>query len=144
MEGRAVSSAYSEDIRKRVIACVESGWSRREAADELEISASAAIKWVQRYHETGSYAAKPRGGSTSPLEAHAAALLELIAEQPDLTLDEVVAAMRARKIRGSRTSVWRFFKRHGITFKKKPARRGAEPRRRGASAAALEARAAHA
>ena len=33
-------------------------------------------------------------------------------EQPDLTLDEVVLAMRKHKIPGGRTAVWRFFKRH--------------------------------
>ena len=31
----------------------------------------------------------------------------------------MVCAMRKNKIAGSRTSVWRFFKRHDITFKKK-------------------------
>jgi hypothetical protein len=36
-----------------------------------------------------------------------------------LTLDEIVAAMRKRRIRGSRTAVWRFFARHDVTFKKK-------------------------
>jgi transposase len=70
------------------------------------------------FEETGRCAAQPRGGSTSPLEAHADFLLGLIAEQPDLTLDEVVSAMRKRRIRGSRTAVWRFFERHRITFKK--------------------------
>jgi hypothetical protein len=42
------------------------------------------------------------------------------AEQPDLTLDEIVAAMRKRRIPGSR-AVWRFFARHDLTFKKKRA-----------------------
>jgi len=49
---------------------------------------------VKCYRETGRCAAKPRGGSTSPLEEHAEFLLELIDGQPDLTLDEVVRAMR--------------------------------------------------
>ena len=59
-------------------------------------------------------------------------LLALIEEQPDLTLDEIVCAMRKQRISGSRTSVWRFFKRHDITFKKKPWPRlsGGEPHRR--------------
>ena len=35
-------------------------------------------------------------------------LLGLVAEQPDLTLDEIVAAMRKQRIPGSRTAVWRF------------------------------------
>ncbi len=72
----------------------------------------------QLLNETGSIAAKPSGGSISPLEVHADVLLALIAEQPDLTLDEIVAAMRKRRIAGSRSAVWRFFKRHNVSFKK--------------------------
>lgn len=52
------------------------------------------------------------------MEEHADVLLALIAEQSDMTLDEVVAAMRKRRIKGSRSAVWRFFDRHGISFKK--------------------------
>src|SRR5262245_4939214 len=102
--GRTMPKAYSADIRMRVIARVEGGASRREAAEQLDISPSAAVKWVKCFHETGSCAAKPRGGSTSPLEAHAPWLLTLIEEQPDLTLDEVVSAMHKHGIAGSRTA----------------------------------------
>src|SRR5512132_2732063 len=80
-------AAYSADIRGRVITSVESGSSRREAAEEFDVSASSAIKWVVAYRTTGSCAAKPRGGSTSPLEKYANFLLTLIEGQPDLTLD---------------------------------------------------------
>ena len=102
-------AAYSADIRGRVIASVESGSSRREAAEEFDVSASSAIKWVAAYRTTGSCAAKPRGGSTSPLEKYANFLLTLIEGQPDLTLDEVVCAMRKRKrkLSGSRTAAHR-------------------------------------
>ena len=51
-----------------------------------------------RHEGTGSVAAKPSGGSISPLEQHAEFLLGLIANQPDLTLNEIVAAMRKRRI----------------------------------------------
>ena len=111
-------TAYSCDIRGRVIARMESGASQREAAEQFEISPSAAIKWVACFRATGRCAAKPRGGSTSPLEEHADFLLALIEEQTDLTLDEMVLAMRKHKIPVSRTAVWRFFERHKITFKK--------------------------
>lgn len=73
---------------------------------------------MQRFEQTGSVAARPRGGSPSPLEQHAEFLLDLIAEQPELTLDEIVAATRKRRITSSRSAVWRFFDRHGISFKK--------------------------
>jgi len=113
----------SLDLRIRVLREVEAGASRREAAECVEVSASSAIKWMQRLNETGSIAAKPSGGSISPLEAHTDVLLGLIAEQPDLTLDEIVAVMRKRRIAGSRSAVWRFFKRHNISFKKLCTRR---------------------
>jgi transposase len=133
----------SVDLRERVLEAVMSGASRREAADRFEISASSAVKWLQRFEETGSIAAKPTGGSTSPLEKHADFLLALIAERPDLTLDEAVAAMRKRRIAGSRSAVWRLFDRHGISFKKKPAGSGARASRRGAHTSALDARAGY-
>jgi hypothetical protein len=52
--------------------------------------------------------AEPSGGSTSPLEEQAEWLLALVAGQPDLTLKEILAAMRKQRIPGSRTAVWRF------------------------------------
>src|SRR5258708_4226534 len=52
----------------------------------------------------------------------------MVAEQPDLTLDEIVAAMRKRRIPGSRTAVWRFFARHDLTFKKKSLRAAEQQR----------------
>jgi transposase len=132
--GWAMPKAYSEDMRARVIAEVESGASRRAAAEEFVVSASTAIIWVKCFRETGRCTAKPRGGSVSPLEKHADFLLGLIARWPDLTLDEAVLAMHRHKIPGSRSAIWRFFKRHNVTFKKKPARGGAGARGRGASA----------
>lgn len=131
------------ELRERVVEAVESGASRREAAEWFDVSPSSAIKWMQRRQETGSIAAKPSGGSISPLEAHAKLLLRMIAERPDLTLDEIVAVIRKRRIAGSRSAVWRFFKRHNISFKKKPARGGAKASRRGARPSALDARTGH-
>jgi hypothetical protein len=83
-------------MRQRVIDRVESGGSRREAAEHYEVSASTAVIWVKCFRETGRRTAKPRGGSTSPLEKHADFLLALIEVEPDLTLDEVVCAMHNR------------------------------------------------
>jgi len=140
-----MSKADSEDLRERVVEAVESGASRREAADRFEISVSSAVRWLQRWHETGSCAAKPHGGSVSPLEEHAERILALVADQPDVTLDETVAQLRKWRIQTSTSAVDRFFQRHGITFKKEePASRRTAARRRGAGAPALDARARHA
>ena len=110
---------YSGDLRERVIEAVEKGASRREAAEHFDVSVSSAIKWLQRWHESKSAAPKPRGGSVSPLEEFAAQILALVAEQPDLTLLEIVAKLRKQRIRTSRSSLWRFLDRHDITLEKK-------------------------
>jgi transposase len=136
---RAMPKPYSIDLRARVIEEVETGASRRAAADHYGISPSVVIIWAQRWETTGSVAPKPSGGSISALEAHAAFLLGLIGEKPDLTLDEIVATMRKRRIPGSRSAVWRFFARRDISFKKNSVRGGAEARGRGACTGALDA-----
>ena len=110
--------SLSGDLRERVIEAVEAGASRREAAERFEISPSSAVRWLQRWRDHGLCAPKPRGGSRSVLEDYAQRILCLVDERPDRTLDEFVAAMHKRRIPGSRSALWRFLDRHGITFKK--------------------------
>ena len=58
------------------------------------------------------------GGKRSPLDAHKQWLLELIAAEADLTLEEIRGRLRACGITVSASSVWRFCDRHDLTFKK--------------------------
>ena len=141
--GGTMPKAYSSDMRGRVIARVESGGSRREAAEHYDVSASAAVIWVKCFHETGRCAAKPRGGSISPLEKHAAFLLALIDAQPDLTLDEVVSVMRQATDIGQSYSRLALLPSAQDHLQKKPARGGAGARGRGAGPTALDARTGH-
>ena len=137
--------SYSADLRKRVIEAVEAGASRREAAESFDIDASSAVRWLQRWMESRSCAPKPRGGSVSPLEQHAEQILALVAQQPDLTLEETIAELLKRRIRTSKSAVSRFFQRHDITFKKKESASGrTAPRRRGPGASTLDPRARYA
>ena len=123
---------YSQDLRDRVIGATEGGLSARAAGRLFGVSESVAIKWVARWHRTGSMAAKRMGGyKRSPLDAHADVLLGLVAARPDLTVEEIRADLRSRGIHTGRGSVWRFFGRHGISFKKNRARQRTEPSRRG-------------
>ncbi len=82
-----MGEARSEDLRARVVAEVAAGSSRRQAAERFKVSAASAVRWVQLHNQTGKVAPRPRGGnSRSPLEPHAAWLLDLIAKESDLTL----------------------------------------------------------
>ena len=80
---------------------MEAGGSRREAAEQFDVSVSSAIRWVQSFRSDGRSEPMPRGGSISPLEKHSQRILALIGEQPDLTLNEMVRALRKRRIQAS-------------------------------------------
>ena len=133
--------SYSADLRKRVVEAVASGATRHEAAELFGIAVSTAVKWWQHWRETGSTAPKRRGGSTSRLEEHKRLILGLVKEEPDSTFEELLAALRKVRIRTSRSALWRFFERHNITFKKKPAGSRTAAGGRGSGTAALDSRA---
>jgi hypothetical protein len=83
------------------------------------------------------------GGTISPLEAHAAFLFALIARQPGLTLDEIVAGdAQAKDRRPSQRGV-ALLSAPQDQLQKKSAGSGARARERSARTAALDARARH-
>ena len=55
---------YSLDLRKRVVAAIEGGMSRNQAAKQLGVAISTAIGLEQRVEETGSVS-PVRGAATS-------------------------------------------------------------------------------
>jgi transposase len=112
--------SYSNDLRERVIKAVEDGLSRRAAARKLDVGAATAIRWAQQWKTTGSVAPAIHKPSRSPLEAHAAFLLGLIDQQPDMTLAEIKAALFSSVgVTAAVSAIHRFFARRQITFKKK-------------------------
>ena len=54
---------YSNDLRERVVAAVQSGGlSCNQAAKQFGVAISTAINWVNRLRETGSVAPGKMGG----------------------------------------------------------------------------------
>lgn len=131
---------YSQDLRERVVSCVALGSTCREAAARFGVGVATAVRWSHRHRTTGDASARPMGGSRrAVLAGERDWLLARIAEKPDLTLRAIVAELAARDVRVSYDAVWRFYKRAGMTFKKKPARSRAGPTGRGPQAGALAA-----
>jgi len=121
---------YSQDLRDRVVASVAAGRSRRRTAALFEVSIPSVVRWCQRWQATGSSAASKMGApSALSLESEREWLLARVVEKPDLTLRAIVAELAGRGIETSYGAVWRFYKRAGITFKKKPARQRTGPPR---------------
>jgi transposase len=121
--------AYSSDLRERLTAAVTAGMSRNEAAEVFGVAISTAVKWMQRLRDTGSWAAKPRGGGVSPLEQHKERILAVVRERPDATLKEILAALRKQGIHARQTALWGFLVRHNITRKKKSLRAAEQKRK---------------
>ena len=126
--------AYSKDLRARVLGAVDKGMSAREASRVFAVSPASAIKWVQQWRRSGvTEASGVRGHRPSPLDPQAEWLLALIVEQPDLTLIEIKGLLQERQVNACVNSIWRFFKRNNISFKKDFARgrAGSRGRRQG-------------
>ena len=122
-----MARTLSLDLRERVVAAVAAGMSRRQAAERFGVSAASAVRWCARERETGDARPKARGGDrhSGRIEAQAELILALIDEKDDITLAELQARLAARGHSFGVGTLWRFFARHRISWKKDRARRGA-------------------
>ena len=114
--------AYSQDLRDRVIDAVAmDGMSCRAASRRFGVSESSAIKWVQRYRKTGQRTPVGTGGHRpSALAPHRAFIDAARADQPDITLQALCDRLAAeRGVKADTGMMSRFFKRVGITVKKR-------------------------
>ena len=112
-------TAYSQDLRKRILETVERGeGSLRQIARRFLVSLSFITRLLQRYRSTGSPEPKPHGGG------HPAALgpqdmerlRELVAKQPDATLEELRARLG---VACSHMAISRALRKLGLSRKKK-------------------------
>lgn len=118
----------SMDIRKRMLASVQSGLSCKATAKRFSVAPSSVIKLIQAYNATGSLAPKQMGGYRKAiLSPHEAMVKELVAATPDATLAELGSALRKKKIKVSRTALAMFLARLKLNFKKNSTRIGTGP-----------------
>src|SRR5580698_2984607 len=89
---------YSVDLRRRVVAAIESGMSRNQAARQFGVAISTAIGWMQRVEQTGSVAPGQMGGhKPKAISSEHAVWLSQRIRAGDFTLRGLVAELgRAR------------------------------------------------
>lgn len=111
----------STDLRVRTLAAVDSGLSRRAAAERFGVSASSVIRWDQARRACGDPGPKPQGGDRTShrIEKHAALIFALLDERGDITLEEIRHALSEQGVHTAVSTLWRFFDRHAITRKKR-------------------------
>ena len=81
--------ALSLDWRSRIVDLVGSGVSWRESARRFQVSASSAIRFTKQKAEVGHVGVKKRKHRKSRLDPFRQDIMSWIAEQPDLTLQEL-------------------------------------------------------
>ena len=116
-----MSKALSLDLRVRVLAAVAEGMSHRAAGERFGVSAASVSRWRAREREQGDVRPKALGGDrrSHHVEAHAQAILALVAATPDRTLEELRADLAQQGMSLGYGTLWRFFARHGLTLKKR-------------------------
>jgi transposase len=120
-----VPAPYSQDLRQRVIGFIALGGSARAAATRFDVSVSSATRWAQRWRAEGHARPRAMGGDRrSRLGEHRARVLQLVARQPDLTLQEIRGALAVScGITVGLSTVHRFLRAHNVTLKKRPCTR---------------------
>jgi len=123
-----MAETLSKDLRVRVIAAVDGGLSRRAAAERFGIAVSTAVRWVRAWRETGATTAKPKGGDlrSQRIEAYRDIILAAVDARKDITLAELAELLRREhNAHFAISTIWRFFDRQAVTFKKNRARKRA-------------------
>src|SRR3954452_8797515 len=125
-----MTAPLSQDLRGRIVRAVEGGSTMRQAARRFAVSASAAIKLMQRVRQTGSLAPAKIGGYRRPLlEKHADELRAIVSSQAGITLKEMRHALPARGIVVTALStIADMLHRLGLSHKKKSLRASEQDR----------------
>lgn len=117
-----MAEPLSMDLRTRVLAAIGEGASGRSAGRRFGVSAASVSRWRALERTQGDASPKAIGGDrrSQETEAHAGTILSAITAAPDLTLEELRAALARDGVFVSYGALWRFLDRHKITRKKRP------------------------
>ncbi len=111
----------SMDLRERFACLIKDGFSGREAARRLQISAATGTRWARDVRTCGSASIAPMGRprGTGKLAGYVDFFQELIEQDPDITLFELRDALSdAEGVCVHHTAISRLLKRCGFTHKK--------------------------
>jgi transposase len=95
--------------------------SHRLAGERFGVSAASVSRWRALERQQGDARPKALGGDrrSARIEAHKALILSVLAETPDITIEELRQALADRGHRFGYGTIQRFFERHRITRKKR-------------------------
>lgn len=129
IDARSLSPREQEDLRKKVVLAVESGWKIGEVADLFGITRQSVGKWVKVYRERGTDALRSRkrgheGGEPFSLEQRELVIDTILNHTPNeeglsfsMWTRRAVAALilKLTGVPRSRTTAGRYLKKWGLT-----------------------------
>lgn len=109
--------AYSNDLRKRIIAARNNGDKINDIAERFSVSVRFIYSLLRLFRMTGSYEAKKNsGGAPRKISSEdEEKIRQFIEEKPDLTLEEI---KEQGNLEVSVSTIHRAIKRMKITLKK--------------------------
>lgn len=110
-----MGAPFAQHLRDRVLAAYDRGMTTKQIADTFQVSPAWARRVKQRRREHGETTPRPMGGVTV-VKIDLGRLAELVAEQPDATLQELAERLDCGC---SCAAVCQALKRAKITFKKR-------------------------
>ena len=111
----------SLDLRERVWKFIEGGGLRHAAARHFRISVSSAVRIAASRAERGTLEPRKQGRppGRGKLAPYVGFLVEIVEAEPDITLDELTAALESEHaVRAHPASISRVLTRAGLTYKK--------------------------
>jgi len=115
-------SPLSPDLRRRFSELIASGSSARSAARRLLISPASGVRLAAKLRESASLEPEKCGrpAGSGKLGPHSDFLIELVEQDPDITLAELRGALlEAEDVTVGVPAIFRMLKRLGFTYKKR-------------------------
>lgn len=115
-----MTKAYSDDLRERVVAAMQSGESCRCVVARFGVVPSSVVRWTDRARRTGSVSPVKMGGYRHPILEHRRDwLVDRVRLCPHVTLAGFQDLLAERGVIVSHDTVWRFLRCCGFSFKER-------------------------
>ncbi|HTE20663.1 MAG TPA: helix-turn-helix domain-containing protein [Armatimonadota bacterium] len=117
-----MSPRPSADFRERLVAAIDAGLPRGEAAQHFGVSLRTIERWLARHRAGESLADRPRSGRPPRLmPAQESCLRDLVLAHPDATLPEHADRLEVTTgVRYSPSHLSRLLRRLDLPLKKSP------------------------
>lgn len=117
-------AAAGDTVRTRFIKAVAAGGGPKATAEKMELPYRKAKRWVEVWRETGAVAER-KFGYRSKLDDEEDFLRTLVAQRPDIKLDEIRQALGQQGVKTSNTAIWNALERLDVKLggRRRPAGR---------------------